>query len=130
MKTDSLFSLKDKVAIVTGGAGHLGFTISEALAEYGSVVFIASRKVSGRNTSILKLRKRFENRIQAITMDITSSKSIQEAYKYVLDEHKRIDNQHGFHVWNGFPESGDIWKQWILQSTKLRLTSSWLSPTH
>jgi gluconate 5-dehydrogenase len=91
MKTDSLFSLKDRVAIVTGGAGHLGFAISEALAEYGSVVFIASRKVSGRSTSILKLRKRFENRIQAITMDISSSKSIQEAYNYVLDEHKRID---------------------------------------
>ena len=34
-KISELISLKDKVSIVTGGAGHLGSAISESLAELG-----------------------------------------------------------------------------------------------
>ncbi len=39
-KMKNLFSLKGKVAIVTGGAGSLGETICEALAAYGANVVV------------------------------------------------------------------------------------------
>jgi len=38
-----LFSLKDKTALVTGGAGYLGTAMCEALAEQGANIIIASR---------------------------------------------------------------------------------------
>ena len=88
---DALFSLKNKVALVTGGAGHLGTAISEALAEYGAIVFVASRNASNSNRDIAKMRKRFKNRIQTVTLDVGSNESIHEVYRGIMAIHKRID---------------------------------------
>ena len=38
-----LISLKDKISIVTGGAGHLGSAISESLAELGSDIIVVGK---------------------------------------------------------------------------------------
>jgi len=43
MTTKELFDLTDKVAIVTGGRGLYGASISEGLCEAGAIVIIASR---------------------------------------------------------------------------------------
>jgi len=41
------FSLKDKIAIVTGASRGIGEAISKAFAEYGAHVILASRKIEG-----------------------------------------------------------------------------------
>ena len=69
----------------------MGAAISEALAEYGAVVLVASRNVSKSNKVIAKMRKRFKNRIQAVTMDVGSNESIREVYRQLMTKHKRID---------------------------------------
>lgn len=43
MHIQDLFSLKNKCAVVVGGAGKIGFPISQALAEAGASVCIASK---------------------------------------------------------------------------------------
>ena len=35
-----LMNLKGRVALITGGAGHLGFTMAEALAELGAHIVL------------------------------------------------------------------------------------------
>jgi NAD(P)-dependent dehydrogenase (short-subunit alcohol dehydrogenase family) len=43
MRVQSLFDLTGRVAIVTGGATHLGRVMAETLAELGAAVYLASR---------------------------------------------------------------------------------------
>ncbi len=45
MKVMELFSLKERVILVTGGAGKYGKSITEGLAEAGGTVIIASRNI-------------------------------------------------------------------------------------
>ena len=49
MELKELFNMTGKVVLITGGSGHLGSAMSQALAEYGATLYIASRN-SDKNT--------------------------------------------------------------------------------
>lgn len=91
MKTNDLFSLNNKIAIVTGGAGHLGYSISEVLAEYGCLVFIVSRHIFEDDEKVFRLRKRFKEQIRTAVVDVGSTESIGKTYKEIVSEHEKID---------------------------------------
>ena len=50
-----LFDLSGKVALITGGTGHLGSSFSRALAEAGATVVIASRDLSRAQAAAVQL---------------------------------------------------------------------------
>ena len=83
------FSLKGKVALVTGGAGHkggFGAQISEALYEAGATVYIASR-------SFDKLREyaaRFPG-MKAVALDLADERSIRDCVAGIVAEAGKID---------------------------------------
>lgn len=87
-KTDDLFSLSGKVALVTGGYGHLGTAISEALAGAGATVYVLGRSED-------KFRQAFENsglgNLRFLKGDISDTESIRAAFKRVRDEQGRMD---------------------------------------
>lgn len=58
MHIQDLFSLKNKCAVVVGGAGKIGFPISEALAEAGASVGIASKSEEHCHEAAGKLKER------------------------------------------------------------------------
>lgn len=65
---ESLFSLKGKTVVLTGGNGYLGSAITTALVEYGANVAIADLKASTIE----------HERVWSIACDLSSTASIRE----------------------------------------------------
>jgi NAD(P)-dependent dehydrogenase (short-subunit alcohol dehydrogenase family) len=88
----SLFSLKGKVAIVTGGAGWLGTAISEALSELGAFVVVASRNLIKAEGLVRRLnRDADEIRTRHVQLDITQEESIKRCFAEVASAQVRVD---------------------------------------
>lgn len=86
MNVLDLFSLKGKVAVVTGGAGHLGSAMTDGLTEAGAKVVVFARskekfdsKYIGRDDVVF-----FEG-------DIASTESVQACYRYTVEIFGQID---------------------------------------
>jgi len=88
--TEELFSLKDKVAIVTGGRGLYGGSISTGLCEMGATVVIASRNGAACDEYAQGLRDRGYNAI-GLPLDLTNDDSIKALVKEVIKRYGKID---------------------------------------
>ena len=83
------FSLKGKVALVTGGAGHLGgygAQISEALYEAGATVWIASR-----NQEKLEEFAKLYPGMKTIVLDLADSGSIASCINTIVESSGTLD---------------------------------------
>ncbi len=88
---NSLFSLKDRVAIVTGALGLLGRQHCHALAESGANVVVTDLDEDGCEELAEDLTA--EHCITAIgcSLNITDLQSLANAHKYIFDQLGRID---------------------------------------
>ena len=79
------FSLKGKVALLTGGAGRYGRQLTEALCEAGGTVYIASRNLE-------KLESEAERTgAIALQLDLDSDASIASLVEEIMKRSGRID---------------------------------------
>ena len=77
--------LKDKVVIVTGGAGLIGRNIVKSIVENGGIAIIADRNMDNANKISEDLKADF------IYLDITSKEVISEMIKVVCEKYGKID---------------------------------------
>lgn len=91
MNVMELFSLKGKVAIITGGTGHLGCAISEGLAEAGANVVIASRNQGRCRELAEELAKKHNVHAAGTALDIRSMDAVRDCMRKVNDEMGAID---------------------------------------
>ena len=89
MTSSPLFSCQGRVAIVTGGAGLYGFAISEALAEAGATVIVASRDASLFGAKTARLPKPLP--LHHRPLDLNSEASIVALFESVRNEFGRVD---------------------------------------
>ena len=85
-----LFSLKDKVAIVTGGRGLYGSSITEGLCEMDATVVIASCNGEKCEEYARELRQRGYQAV-GMTLDLSDDASIKALAKNVYDRFGKID---------------------------------------
>jgi NAD(P)-dependent dehydrogenase (short-subunit alcohol dehydrogenase family) len=90
MKVLESFSLKGKVAIITGGAGLYGRQIVEALAESGAKTYVASRNLEALEKVAEIHRKRGED-VTAVQFDQGDESSALALRDRVMKEAGRID---------------------------------------
>ena len=84
--------LKDKVVVVTGGAGLIGQEFVRAIIEQNGIAIIADiNKNEGQRVSNKLSDKLKSNKIDFFELDITSKKSLQECIGYLDNKYGRID---------------------------------------
>ena len=70
------FDLKDRVAIITGGAGLLGVQHAEAIAEAGGIVVLMDYSEQNLSKATSYLADMFQEQIFGVRGDITEKKDI------------------------------------------------------
>ena len=88
--TKDLFSLDGRVAIVTGGRGLYGHSISLGLCEMGATVVIASRNGAKCEEYAAELREQGYDAI-GMSLDLGDDDSIKNFAKAVYDKYGKID---------------------------------------
>lgn len=85
-----LFSLRDRVALVTGGAGRYGRQICFGLAEAGATVIVASRNYEKCEGFVEDLHEG-DTDAEALRLDITDRESLLSAAEIIEARWGRLD---------------------------------------
>lgn len=86
-----LFSLKGKVAIVTGGNGGIGKGIARGFAQVGGDIVIAARNKKKTAEAAAEIKEEFGVRVLEVEVDVRQENQIEAMVKKVLDTFRRID---------------------------------------
>lgn len=86
MTIDQRFHVRGKVAVIIGGAGHLGSTLAGALVESGMRVSVLDLTKTASGTAARALR-----RIQYLPCDVTSKFQLARCRDAVLKHYRRVD---------------------------------------
>ena len=89
-KFPDIFSLNGKVAIITGGSGHLGKSLTRALSEAGAQTIIASRNFQNSDRFAQKINSTRCKPI-AIQVDVTEKQSVWNLVDKVKEEYGKLD---------------------------------------
>ena len=90
MSLDNLFSLEGKTALISGASSGLGEHFARVLAEAGATVIVAARRADRLQVlqdDILQAG----GQAHAITMDVTSSASVEQAFKQIDELTDKLD---------------------------------------
>ena len=90
-KSGELFSLANKVVVVTGGAGLLGQVFCQALVDVGAHVAIVDLNLESAETVAKRINKSEAQRVIAVGSDITSPESVTQMVANVVKQLGRID---------------------------------------
>jgi 3-oxoacyl-[acyl-carrier protein] reductase len=85
-----MFSLKDKVALVTGASQGIGWDIAQALVVAGAKVAVAARTKEKLALLVGEIETAGGEAI-AIKMDVADAEQVKAGFKQVLDKFGRLD---------------------------------------
>ena len=111
MNVMELFSLKDKVVIVTGGSKGLGFMMAEGLAEAGAHVVLCARNLEKCERAAEQISK-FGVQTMALQCDVSNPDEVNAMVEKTVAQFERIDvliNNAGF-AWEDPPETVSLEK--------------------
>ena len=86
-----LFDLSGKVALITGGTGWLGTSLSRALAEAGAAVVISSREASRASDAAAGLPTPGSATHYGVALDHTDPKSIASGFAAAVEAAGQVD---------------------------------------
>ena len=90
-RISELISLKGRVAVITGGAGHIGAAMAEALAELGANIVIVDISLDTCHLVCDKISKRYNISTLSLIADLEQEEQIRMIPRKVIDEYKKLD---------------------------------------
>ena len=92
MKTlKELTNLGKRIALVTGGAGHLGFVLAEALAELGADIILLDVDKSSCESKAEEIEKKFHHKAVPYIADLTDDKMVRDVAQKIKKQFGRLD---------------------------------------
>ena len=85
-----LFSVKEKVVVITGGTGVLGSTIAEYLASQGAKIVILGRNKEAGNNIADKIKKQGNEAI-FLQSDVLDKNILTKNHDEILEKYSKID---------------------------------------
>ena len=86
-----MFSLRGKVAIVTGGNGGIGKGIADGFAASGADIVIVARNESKTEKAVQDIRKSYGVRVMGFQADVSKENEVQGLVNTVQEQFGRID---------------------------------------
>src|SRR4051812_11813331 len=87
----ALASLKGRVALVTGGAGHIGKAIAETYAELGAAIALLDRPGAGAEIVARALTDTYGVLTTVIAADLADEAAVRKVPQRVVDACGRLD---------------------------------------
>lgn len=85
------FSLKNKVAVITGGARGIGYAISECYLQAGAEIAILDFRVELAEASAKLLSEKYKLKVKAYKVDVSSYDEVYAVIKQVEQDFGTID---------------------------------------
>ena len=85
-----LFSLKGKIAVVTGAARGIGFATADALSEAGATVVITDMNGEAAAKAADELRAKGRNADSQV-LDVTDPRAVEAVHAAIVAKHGRVD---------------------------------------
>jgi NAD(P)-dependent dehydrogenase (short-subunit alcohol dehydrogenase family) len=86
-----LFDLSGRVALITGGSGHLGRSLSRALAEAGASVVVASREQNRAQQVVNELPSPSGAKHDSVVLDQMDEQSIKDGFNAAVSAAGQVD---------------------------------------
>jgi NAD(P)-dependent dehydrogenase (short-subunit alcohol dehydrogenase family) len=90
MKSSDLFAVNGAVAVVTGGAGGIGYAIAEVMAQNGAVVVVADIRKSAAEEAAAKLRIAGAA-VEAMELDVADAAAVHRFFDALSVKYGHID---------------------------------------
>ena len=87
----NLFSLKNKVIVITGATGLLGRKHCEAVAAFGGIPILLDLSQSTINKFVDELNKEYDSEATGYEIDITDELALKENARQLMKQYKKID---------------------------------------
>jgi NAD(P)-dependent dehydrogenase (short-subunit alcohol dehydrogenase family) len=88
---NSLFSLKNRTAVLTGSAGRLGKRFAEVLSSAGANVILVDIDILNNKKLEQELIKKFHTKAISLNLDISNQNDMKKLINLVLSKYKKID---------------------------------------
>lgn len=87
----TLFELKGKTALITGGGSGLGRDMAKIFAKYGANIAVCSRKLENCQQAANEIAKEYGVKTVAYECDVSNEENVQRTVQAVIDDFGQID---------------------------------------